>query len=71
MEKDKLEDEVNKNEGIKKLKDQGELFKTVFIDDKDWIAVLQVSALRATDKRPIRAGPTWNIAVYNTANRAV
>ena len=44
LDKNKLEEEVlNKNEGIKKLKDQGELFKTIFIDDKDRIAVLQVS----------------------------
>ena len=44
MEKDKVEEEVlNKNEGIKKLKDQGELFKTVFLDDKERFAVLQVS----------------------------
>ena len=44
LEKDKLEEEVlNKNEGIRKLKDQGDLFKVVFHDKKDNSAVLQVS----------------------------
>ena len=44
LEKSKLEEEVlNKNESIRKLKDQGELFKIVFLDDKERFAVLQVS----------------------------
>ena len=44
LEKSKLEEEVlNKNEGIRKLKDQGELCKRVFLDDKERFAVLQVS----------------------------